>query len=223
MDKTPWKWEAIWINDGSTDGSLKILELLAASDPRQKHITLLPSGGQSAALVKGFQAAQADIIATLDGDGQNDPADIPRLIQHLLSTKADMVNGRRFERNDRIDRKIVSKLGNICRNLVTGEKLNDVGCAIRVFYRRCVKDLSIQKELKGMHRYLPTISRLNGFRRLEELSVNHRVRQGGTSKYGTLSRLPDFIHDTNVIRRKLRSLPTNQRSWRRPTADRRRA
>lgn len=223
MDKTTWKWEVIWINDGSTDESLKILELLAVKDPRQKHITLFPSEGQSAALIRGFQAAQADIFATLDGDGQNDPADIPRLIEHLLKTKADMVNGRRLKRNDPIPRKIVSGLGNRFRNIITGESLNDVGCAIRVFYRRCVKDLSIHKEMKGMHRFLPTVSRLNGFRRLEELSVNHRARVGGTSKYTTLSRLPGFLWDTYVIKRRLLSLPRNPRSWGRPPSDRRRS
>lgn len=223
MDHSAWTWEAVWVSDHSTDASEGILKNLMERDPRHRFVNLTVGQGQSAALVEGFRIAQADILVTLDGDGQNDPADIPRLVSHLLETKADMVNGRRLKRHDSFIRKVVSALGNLFRNVVTGENLNDVGCALRAFHRRCVSDLSIHHEMNGMHRFLPSVARINGYRRLEQLNVNHRPRSRGTSKYTALNRLPSFLQDSVTIRRRLRTVPPSPRSNGKPPVERRRA
>lgn len=219
---TSWDWEVIWVDDHSTDKSPSLLLDLSAASHRHRYIKLLAGTGQSKALVAGFQAARADILATLDADGQNDPADIPRLLNHLLLTNADMVNGRRLRRRDPIVRKIFSAGGNLVRNFLTGERLNDVGCAMRVLHRRCIANLAVHERMYGMHRFIPSISRLNGCRRLEEIAVNHRPRQKGSSKYSVLSRLPHFLYDSAVITKLLWKLPRSPRTWVRPAKDRRR-
>lgn len=217
-----FSWESIWINDHSTDQTRTRLADLSKSDSRHTVIDLSSGNGQSAALAEGFRYAKGELFATIDGDGQNDPADIPMLIDHLVTHRVDMVTGRRLKRHDDLLRKIVSPLGNLFRNWVTGENLHDVGCGLRVFRRQCVEDLSIRNSIRGMHRFMPSVARLNGCRRIEEIPVNHRPRSTGQSKYTALNRLPEFIRDTIVVGRRLNSLPPNPHTRRRGSLDRRR-
>lgn len=180
-----WQWEAIWIDDGSSDGSLKILQMLAETSPHHKYLSFEQNAGQSAAFWAGFQYARGDIIATMDGDGQNDPADIGRLIEIIQSGRADMVNGYRQFRRDNWIRRVASKIANGFRNLMTGRTVRDVGCSTRAFRKECVQDLP---QFKGMHRFLPTLVQLNGYR-LHEVPVNHRPRIYGRTKYTINNRL----------------------------------
>jgi dolichol-phosphate mannosyltransferase len=180
-----WGWECIWIDDGSTDKSNAILTALGEQDSRHRLVTFEENAGQSAAFHAGFKTANGKIIATIDGDRQNDPADIPLVVKKILSDGWDMVNGYRATREDDWIRKFASKIGNGVRNAVTGKTVRDVGCSTRAFKSICVQDLPC---FKGMHRFLPTFVSMQGYK-ITEIAVNHRQRELGTSKYTTWNRM----------------------------------
>lgn len=181
------RWECLWIDDGSTDGTWDRLVSLAGSNPDGLHrlCALHTNTGQSAALWVGFQRCRGRIIATLDGDGQNDPQDIPRLLALLVDGPYDVVQGYRAFRRDTLKRRVASRIANGFRNLVTGKSVRDVGCSTRVFRRECLPYLP---PFKGLHRFLPTLLMYHGFR-IAETPVNHRPRRRGTTKYGIFDRL----------------------------------
>lgn len=195
MRETPLMWECLWIDDGSRDRSLQILKDLSASDPRHRVIDLDRNYGQSASLIVGFRAARGRIVATLDGDLQNDPKDIPRLLAFLRDADVHMVNGVRVNRQDTFVRKLSSRIGNGFRNWVTGDSVTDVGCSMRVFYRECVDHLPV---FNGMHRFLPTLVRIRSYR-ITETPVNHRQRTFGKTKYGIGNRLWVGLGDTLFV------------------------
>jgi len=192
-----WSWECLWIDDGSTDRTLAALERVSRRDPHHGFVSLDGNFGQAAALFTGFLHAQGKIIATLDGDGQNDPADIPVLVTRLIEENADMVNGWRRKRKDNSVRRISSKIANGFRNWITKEDIQDVGCSIRVFRRECVEHIPL---FRGMHRFLPTLIRMAGFKRIQEVPVGHRPRVMGQTKYGIHDRLWVGILDTLGVR-----------------------
>ena len=185
LEDAGWNWECLWIDDGSTDKSLEILISLANKNSHHRFISFAENAGQSAAFHAGFHNAAGRIIATIDGDRQNDPADIVRVTEKILNEDWDMVNGYRAERQDNWIRKIVSKIGNGVRNAVTGKTVRDVGCSTRAFKRECVQELP---RFKGMHRFLPTFVSMLGYR-ITEIPVNHRQRLEGKSKYTTWNRM----------------------------------
>jgi len=186
--------ELLFIDDGSRDGSLEDMRKIAAMDRRVRVLALDGQYGQSSALEAGFRAARGEITATLDGDLQNDPADIPRLIEHL--DRADVVNGVRTNRHDSWLRKLSSRIGNGFRNQLTRESVSDVGCSLRVMRSEFLRDLRLAR---GMHRFLPTLLRLQGAR-ITEVPVNHRPRRFGSSKYGIRNRLLTGVLDTLAVR-----------------------
>lgn len=192
LERHPWSWECIWVNDGSTDGSLLNLERLVQEDPRHRYISFEKNAGQSAAFWAGFRAARGATLATIDGDGQNDPAGIPSLMELVESGECDMANGYRARREDTLVRKLSSRIANSFRNWVTGKTVRDVGCSTRVFRRECVESLP---QFKGMHRFLPTLVAIKGFR-LAEAPVNHRPRVYGKTKYSINNRLWVGLVDT---------------------------
>ncbi len=185
MNRQPWSWECLWIDDGSTDATLSILKRIAETDPHHRYITFERNAGQSAAFCAGFKDARGDVIATVDGDGQNDPADIPALVELVRSGKTDMANGYRAKREDGVVRKIASRVANTARNWITGKTVRDVGCSTRAFRRECVADLP---HFAGMHRFLPTLVAMQGGS-ISELPVSHRPRLRGKSKYSINNRL----------------------------------
>lgn len=192
MSRTPWTWECIWVDDGSADESLSLIEAMALEDTHHRFISFEKNAGQSAAFWAGFREAKGKVLATMDGDGQNDPADIPFLVEIVLSGRADMANGYRQKRRDNLVRRISSRIANGFRNLVTGKTVRDVGCSTRSFRRECVKDLP---RFAGMHRFLPSLVSMRGFT-LAEAPVNHRPRLQGASKYGIGNRLWVGLLDT---------------------------
>ena len=131
MRATPWSWECLWIDDGSTDNTLKELQRINKNDSHHQFIVLPFNYGQSAALSVGFSHARAEILVTLDGDGQNDPAEIPTMVKQLLDHDADMVNGWRQKRKDTWIRRASSRIANSFRNWATNEQVRDVGCSLR--------------------------------------------------------------------------------------------
>lgn len=180
-----WRYEILWIDDGSSDGSREILDALCETNELHRVIRLKQNVGQSAALWVGFQQSQGAILATLDGDGQNDPCDIPLLVEKVLSGEVDMANGYRRERRDTFHRIIASRIANGFRNWLTGKTVRDVGCSIRAFRRECVQHLPL---FRGMHRFIPTLVTMQGYT-IGEWPVNHRPRQRGKTKYTINNRL----------------------------------
>ncbi len=186
--------EFVYVDDGSRDASPARLAALAARDPRVRVLTLLENRGQSAALAAGFASVRGEVTVTLDADLQNDPADIPALLREL--ERADVVNGVRVERRDSWVRRLSSRIGNGFRNWVTHESVTDVGCSLRamrsVYLRRV-------KLYRGMHRFLPTLLRMEGAR-VVEIPVRHRPRRHGSSKYGIGNRLFVGLADVLAVR-----------------------
>jgi dolichol-phosphate mannosyltransferase len=195
-------WEALWIDDGSTDGTAQALAALSAP---QRCLRLASNQGQSAALMCGFQQARGEWIGTLDGDGQNDPHDLPRQLAHAQEQGVDMVNGIRARCSDGFVRRLSSRIGNGTRNWLTADTVSDVGCSTRVVRRACLLHLPF---FHGMHRFLPTLVRMQGGRILE-ISVHHRPRAGGRSKYGISNRLWSGLRDIFGVR----WLLSRQRDW----------
>ncbi|HZD04274.1 MAG TPA: glycosyltransferase family 2 protein [Longimicrobiales bacterium] len=185
-------WECLWVDDGSRDGSRAALEAVSERRAEHRFLRLSPAAGQSGALLTGFRAARGELIATLDGDLQNDPGDLPGMVEQLRRRDVDLVNGVRVRRRDGWLRRISSHVANGFRNLVTHEQVTDVGCAIRVFRSHGVSGLPA---FRGMHRFLPTLLRLRGYS-VAELPVSHRSRQVGRTHYGVHNRLWVGLLDT---------------------------
>ncbi|CAN5258222.1 glycosyltransferase family 2 protein [soil metagenome] len=190
-------WECVWVDDGSADGTRAALHAVAAADARHRVLALSGGQGQSAALAAGFGVARGELLATLDGDGQSDPADLPRLIALLDEHGVDAVHGWRERRRDGWLRRFSSRVANTFRNRLTREALRDVGCSVRVLRREAVTGIPV---FRGMHRFLPTLLRLNGYPRFLEVPVNHRARRSGRSKYGVRNRLWVGMVDTLAVR-----------------------
>lgn len=187
-------WEVIFVDDGSRDGTAEKLAALAA-DPRIKVIRLRRSFGQSAATQAGFDAARGDVIATLDGDRQNDPADIPRLLAKL-DEGYDAVLGLRARRRDRwLLRKIPSVCANWLIRRVLGVPFKDFGCALRVLRRHCIEGLALYGE---MHRFITALVLQQGAR-VTQVPVRHHPRTAGQSKYD-LSRTIRVLLDLLTVK-----------------------
>jgi dolichol-phosphate mannosyltransferase len=197
MKAVPWSWECVWVDDGSVDETHERIAELCAADPHHRCVQLDAPYGQSAALGVGFVASRGARIATSDGDGQNDPNDIPRLVALAVGDDLDLVNSYRAKSRFGLVRRISSRIANGFRNRLTGESVRDVGCSLRVIRRECLDGIFV---FKGMHRFLPTLIRLNGYERVAEVAVSHRPRRKGTSKYGIANRLWVGIADTLAVR-----------------------
>lgn len=188
------EWEVIFVDDGSTDGTFNVLADLKAEDKRIRLIRFRANAGQTAALDAGFKAAHGDAVVTMDGDLQYDPRDIPALLALLASS--DAVCGWRWPRGDSWVRRVSSLIANGVRNWATGEAIHDTGCTLKAFRRECLTRLKLYR---GMHRFLPTLLKLEGFR-VTEAKVAHRPRLHGQSKYGILNRLFVGLADLRSVR-----------------------
>lgn len=180
----PLPWELIVVDDGSIDGTVERLHAEAARfGPHVRVLTLQRNFGQTAAMQAGIDAAQGDVLATLDGDLQNDPADIPRLVQRLLSEDLDLVVGWRRKRNDNVWlRTIPSRIANRLIGNITGVRLHDYGCSLKVYRASVIKEVRLYGE---MHRFIPVwMSVRTAPGRIKEEVVNHNARIFGESKYG---------------------------------------
>jgi len=172
-------YEVIFVDDGSTDRTFERLLKLHEVDGRVKIIRFRRNFGQSLALAAGFKHATGEIVISMDGDLQNDPRDIPRLVEKL-NEGYDVVCGWRWDRKDPLFKKWFSRIANWLRRKITGERIHDSGCTLRAYRRACLEGLELFGEL---HRYIPTLLFWKGYK-IGELKVNHRRRVFGRTKYG---------------------------------------
>ncbi|MCK5135169.1 MAG: glycosyltransferase family 2 protein [Bacteroidales bacterium] len=181
METTDFHYEIILVNDGSSDGSWANIAKMSASGKYVIGIDLITNYGQSSALAAGIDRAEGDLIVTLDGDLQNDPADVPMMIQTLKDEDCDVVAGERRNRKDAaISRKLPSRLANFLLRIITGVKLKDYGCSLRVFRKDIAKNLGLYGEL---HRFIPVLAVQQGAQ-IVQVPVRHHARKYGKSKYG---------------------------------------
>ena len=174
------RFELVLVNDGSSDRTAEVLERLSRDIPELVGVVLRKNYGQTAAMAAGFDVAQGEVIVSLDGDLQNDPADIPMLLAKLREGY-DLVSGWRHQRQDAaLQRKLPSKIANRLIGRVTGVRLHDYGCSLKAYKRDVLSDMRLYGEL---HRFLPALAFIEGAR-ITEVKVNHRARQFGSSKYG---------------------------------------
>ena len=187
--------ELIFVDDGSSDRSLVLLEEIQAGDSSVEVISFRKNFGQTAAMTAGFDHAHGDIIITMDGDMQNDPHDIPKLIEKL-NKGYDVVTGWRFHRKDPfLSRRLPSKIANKLISWITGVSLHDYGCTLKAFRREVTENIRLYGE---MHRFIPAIASGMGIS-IAEIKVNHRPRQFGTSKYG-ISRTIRVVLDLMTVK-----------------------
>lgn len=173
-------WELIMVDDGSSDATPALIDTLSRIYPELRAIHLSPNSGQSAALEAGLSVSRGWLLATLDGDGQNDPADIRRLVEEMTSRRIDMMCGVRVRRADNRVRRFSSRIANRVRASLLDDHISDVGCAIRVFRRQCLVHLCF---FRNAHRFFPALVQMRGLL-VAEMPVKHRPRFSGKSKYG---------------------------------------
>lgn len=181
--------EVVFVDDGSRDGTWDQIQKASAQYPFVRGVKSPENRGQSSATLLGLRAAQGDVLVTLDGDLQNNPADIPRLLQEIEGV--DAVCGYRANRKDTWSKRVGSRIGNTVRDWFTHDGIRDTGCSLKAFRRECVADLP---PLNGFHRFMPAYFKLHG-RTIKQIPVDHRARTFGTSKYTNLKRLPRTLFD----------------------------
>jgi dolichol-phosphate mannosyltransferase len=196
MRGQPWSYEMVAVDDGSRDRSLEILRQSRARYPNLRVLTFEKNSGQTAALDAAWRAARGKYVVSLDADLQNDPADIPAMMRQLEESKSDMVIGVRVNRQDTWARKVQSRIGNGVRNWITGDRITDTGCSLKLVKREAIDRVSLYT---GMHRFLPTLVRLRGYKVIE-MPVNHRARRFGVSKYGAMNRAMRGLVDCLAVR-----------------------
>ena len=187
-------WELICIDDGSVDKTLSILNELSSEKPYLKTIVFDRNYGQSSAFDAGFRSARGEYVITLDGDRQNDPSDIPRMIK--MAHQFDLVCGIRKKRRDKWLKRAISYWANTVRSRFCGDGVQDTGCSLKIYRKSCLNKI---KMYHGMHRFLPALFKIEGFS-VGQLPVNHRERDQGKTKYNFLNRSFNTVSDMFAVR-----------------------
>ena len=189
-------FEVVAVDDGSRDRTGDELNSVARLHREVRHLRFPSNRGQSAAFKAGFEAARGRFIVTMDGDLQIDPADLPPMLDLLEREGVDLVHGWRRERRDPFLKRVSTRIANAVRNRLTGERIHDTGCPLKVFRREALEELP---PFDGMHRFFITLAHMRGFRS-REMVVRHRHRRSGESKYGIRNRVFRALRDCLVVR-----------------------
>ena len=188
--KNNYTYEIILINDGSSDNTAACIKKLSPV----KYIELRRNFGQTAAMDAGIKNAKYDYIITMDGDRQNDPTDIPRLIEHAEKNNLDIVSGWRSKRKDSFMKNFISRGANMLRKLLINDGIHDSGCSLKFYKKECFETVTLYGE---MHRFIPAILKIKGFT-IGELEVNHRARTAGVTKYNWRRTFKGFVDMISV-------------------------
>lgn len=182
MDLHRFSYEILLVDDGSNDGSWAVIERLKLQDPHIRGIKFRRNYGKSAALNVGFEAAQGEVVITMDADLQDSPDEIPELVRRIREEKFDLVSGWKQKRYDPISKTVPTKLFNAATRSMSGiHNLHDFNCGLKAYRRDVVKSIEVYGE---MHRYIPVLAKWAGFTRIGEQVVEHRARKYGTTKFG---------------------------------------
>lgn len=190
VKKANFTYEIVFIDDGSTDKSWNIIQVLSANSQDIKAIKFRRNYGKSAALHVGFKITNGKYIVTMDADLQDSPDEIPLLIDQLVNEKLDLVSGWKKIRHDPISKTIPSKLFNGVTRYMSGIPLHDFNCGLKVYRSEVIKNIEVYGE---MHRYIPLLAKWSGFNKIGEKVVEHRARQFGSSKFGTGRFIKGFL------------------------------
>lgn len=183
--KENYKFEIIFVDDGSKDKTPEICKELKPL----KYIRMRKNFGQTAAMDAGIKAAQYDYIVTMDGDRQNDPADIPKLVKYLEDNNLDIVSGWRKNRKDTVMKKFTSRVANFLRGIIVKDHIHDSGCSLKIYKKECFDHINLYGE---MHRFIPALLKIKGFE-VGEVVVNHRPRTAGVTKYNWKRTVKGFV------------------------------
>lgn len=193
MHSLKMPWELICVDDGSTDQTRNILTDLISQKPYIRLLVFKKNYGQSSAFDAGFKAAKGEYVITLDGDRQNDPADIPKLVNAIA--RCDLVCGARVNRKDPWSKKVTSLIANFVRRNICDDGVSDTGCSLKVYRSAALKKI---KMYNGMHRFLPALFKIEGLR-IVEVPVNHRERTKGKTKYNFFNRSFNTLADLAAV------------------------
>lgn len=187
-------YEMIFVDDGSTDRSRALLREMVSRYPQIRILGFKKNCGETAAGSAGLKEARGDVVITIDADLQNDPKDIPKMLECLK--EYDMVTGWRQKREDSWVKRVTSRIANRIRNRLSGDTIRDSGCTYRAYKRECLENIKLYK---GMHRFMPTLVKMEGFRVIE-IPIGHHPRRFGVSKYTTWNRMWRALVDLLAVR-----------------------
>lgn len=196
MQANKLTFEVILVDDGSTDSSWEVVEDLSRKHSFVRGISFLRNYGKSAALFCGFDAAQGNVVITMDADLQDSPNEIPELYRMIVEDKYDLVSGWKQKRYDPIGKRLPSKFFNATARFVSGIKLNDFNCGLKAYRRKVIKSIEVYGE---MHRYIPVLAKQAGFKKIGEKVVEHQARKYGVTKFGWERFIHGFLDLLSVV------------------------